>query len=126
MIKEFKDFILKGDLVSLATAFVIGAAFAALVTAMVENLFTPLIGAIIGEPSFGGLSFTVNSSKFTYGVFLNALITFVSIAAVVFFFVVKPYNALMERFSRADEGDPQPEVVLLEEIRDLLKAQGTR
>ena len=126
MIKEFKDFILKGDLVSLATAFVIGAAFAALVTSLVENLFTPLIGAIIGEPSFGDLSFTINSSKFTYGLFLNALITFISIAAVVFFFVVKPYNALMERYSKAEEEDPQPEVVLLEEIRDVLKAQGGR
>jgi len=123
VIKEFKDFILKGDVVSLATAFVIGAAFAALVSSLVENLFTPLIGAVIGEPSFSDLSFTINSSKFTYGLFLNALITFVSIAAVVFFFVVKPYNTLMERFSKAEEGDPQPEVVLLEEIRDLLKAE---
>ena len=126
MIKEFKDFVLKGDLVSLATAFVIGAAFAALVASLVENLFTPLIGAVIGEPSFGDLSFTINSSKFTYGLFLNALITFLSIAAVVFFFVVKPYNALMERFSKAEEEDPQAEVVLLEEIRDLLKSQGGR
>lgn len=126
MIKEFKDFILKGDLVSLAVAFVIGAAFAALVTSLVANIFTPLIAAIIGEPSFADLKFTINGSAFTYGLFLNALITFVSVSAVVFFFVVKPYNKLMERFSKAEEEDPQPELVVLEEIRDVLKAQGPR
>jgi large conductance mechanosensitive channel len=126
VIKEFKDFILKGDLVSLATAFVIGAAFAALVTSLVTNIFTPLIAAVIGEPSFGALKFEINGSAFTYGRFLNALITFISVAAAVFFFVVKPYNKLMERFSKAEEEDPKADIVLLEEIRDLLKAQATR
>ena len=126
MIKEFRDFILRGNLVDLAVAFVIGAAFAALVTSLVSNIFTPLIAAIVGEPSFAGLKFEINGSVFTYGRFLNALISFLSIAAVVFFFVVKPYNALMERFTKAEEDDPQPDVVLLEEIRDLLKAQGSR
>ena len=126
VIKEFRDFILRGNLVDLAVAFVIGAAFAALVTSLVSNIFTPLIAAIVGEPSFAGLKFEINGSVFTYGRFLNALISFLSIAAVVFFFVVKPYNALLGRFTKAKEDDPQPDVVLLEEIRDLLKQQGSR
>ena len=126
MIKEFREFILRGNLVDLAVAFVIGAAFAALVTSLVSNIFTPLIAAVVGEPSFAGLTFEINGSVFTYGRFLNALIAFLSIAAVVFFFVVKPYNALMGRFTKAEEDDPQPDIVLLEEIRDLLKQQTAR
>lgn len=97
MLKGFRDFILKGNVVDLAVAVVIGAAFGALVTSLVENIFTPLIGAIVGEPSFGGLTFTINSSEFGYGSVLNALITFLSIAAVVYFVVVVPMNRVMER-----------------------------
>ena len=96
--KDFKDFILRGNLVSLAVAFVIGAAFAAVVTALVSDLVTPLIAAIGGNPDFSTLDFTVNHSVFLYGAFLNALIAFVVIAAVIFFLVVKPTNALMERY----------------------------
>jgi large conductance mechanosensitive channel len=97
MLKGFRDFILRGNVIDLAVAVVIGAAFGAVVTAFVKDLLTPLIAAIIGEPSFGGLSFTINGSEFLYGDFLNALIAFVSVAAVVYFFVVQPMNVLMAR-----------------------------
>src|SRR5436853_1437554 len=95
--KYFKGFLLRGDLVELAVAFVIGVAFAALVGALVTDLFTPLIAAIGGKPDFAGLHFTINHSIFLYGAFLNELISFLVIAAVVYFFVVKPVNALMAR-----------------------------
>lgn len=94
MLKGFKDFILKGNVVDLAVAVVLGAAFGAVVASLVENIFTPLIAAIIGEPSFGGLSFTLNGSSFGYGLVINALITFVSVAAVIYFVVVQPMNKL--------------------------------
>ena len=97
MLKEFRDFVLRGNVVELAVAVVIGAAFGAVVASLVENLITPLIGAIGGEPDFGALSFTINDSKFGYGAFLNALISFLLIAAVVFFLVVRPLNKLMDR-----------------------------
>ena len=97
MLKGFRDFILRGNVVDLAVAVVIGAAFGAVVKALVENLITPLIGAIIGEPDFGGLSFTIRDSVFGYGNVINALITFLSVAAVVYFFVVNPMNLIQER-----------------------------
>jgi large conductance mechanosensitive channel len=97
MIKGFRDFILKGNVVDLAVAVVIGAAFGALVASLVENIVTPLVGAIIGEPDFGSLTFTINGSEFGYGNVINALITFLSIAAVVYFLVVTPMNKVMER-----------------------------
>jgi large conductance mechanosensitive channel len=97
MLKEFREFILRGNLVDLAVAVVIGTAFTAVVTSMVEDLITPLIAAIGGEPDFSALSFTINESEFRYGDFINALIAFVIVAAVVFFFVIKPVNALLSR-----------------------------
>ena len=97
MIKEFREFILRGNLVDLAVAVVIGAAFTAVVNAFVKDIVTPLIAAVGGEPNFGNLAFTINGSRFAYGDFLNALITFVSVAAAVFFFVVKPLNTLAAR-----------------------------
>jgi large conductance mechanosensitive channel len=97
-LKEFRQFILRGNLVDLAVAVVIGTAFGAVVTALVSDLITPLIAALVGEPDFSSLTFTINGSKFLYGDFLNALFSFATIAAVVFFFVVKPVNALMERY----------------------------
>ena len=97
MLKEFRDFVLRGNVVELAVAVVIGAAFGALVTAFVSSFVTPLIAAIGGEPDFSELVFTINGSRFTYGVFINAVIAFLLIAAVVFFFVVRPLNALMAR-----------------------------
>ena len=95
--KDFKEFLLRGNLVELAVAFVIGTAFAAVVGALVTDLFTPLIAAIGGNTNFAHLTFTVNGSAFYYGKFLNALFSFVMIAAIVFFFIVKPMNALMAR-----------------------------
>lgn len=98
MVSEFRQFILRGNLVDLAIAVVIGTAFGALVTALVKDLITPLIAAAGGEPDFSALKFTINGSQFLYGEFLNALFAFLVVAAVVFFFVVKPVNALMERY----------------------------
>jgi large conductance mechanosensitive channel len=95
MIQDFRDFILRGNVVDLAVAVVIGAAFGAVVTSMVEGLVTPLIAAVGGQPDFSALDFTINDSTFRYGAFLNALISFVVIAAVVFFLVVVPVNKLM-------------------------------
>jgi large conductance mechanosensitive channel len=106
MLKDFKTFLLRGNVVDLAVAIVIGVAFAALVNALVEDLITPIIAAIIGKPDFSELTFTINDSVFHYGAFLNALISFVSIAAAVFFFVVKPVNALTARARRQPSPDP--------------------
>jgi large conductance mechanosensitive channel len=97
MLKDFKAFLLRGNVVDLAVAVVIGAAFGAVVTALVADILTPIIAAIVGKPDFSNLTFTINSSTFRYGAFLNAVIAFVSIAASVFFFVVQPVNALMRR-----------------------------
>ena len=97
MFKEFRDFVLRGNVVDLAIAVVIGAAFGALVTAFVSDFMTPLIAAVGGQPDFSGLTFTINESVFRYGHFINALISFLIIAAVVFFFVVRPLNKLMAR-----------------------------
>jgi large conductance mechanosensitive channel len=97
MAKDFKAFLLRGNVVDLAVGIVIGAAFGAVVTALVKDLLTPIVAAIIGKPDFSTLSFTINHSKFAYGEFINALIAFVSIAIAVFFFVVQPVNALMAR-----------------------------
>jgi large conductance mechanosensitive channel len=95
--KDFKEFLLRGNLVDMAVGIVIGVAFAAVVTALVGDLITPLIAAIGGKPDFSNLSFTINKSHFLYGAFINALITFLVIAAVIFFLVVKPVNMLMAR-----------------------------
>ncbi len=95
--KDFKAFLLRGNLVDMAVGIVIGVAFAAVVTAFVADLVTPLIAAIGGQPNFSNLTFRINGSEFLYGSFINALLSFVIIAAVVFFFVVKPVNHLMER-----------------------------
>ena len=95
--KDFRQFILRGNLVDLAVAVVIGAAFGAVVTAFVTDLVTPLIAAIGGKHDFSRLAFTINGSRFLYGAFLNALIAFLVIALVVFFLVIRPVNALMER-----------------------------
>jgi large conductance mechanosensitive channel len=97
ILKEFRAFILRGNLVDLAVAVVIGTAFTAVVTALVRDLITPLVAAIFGEPLFDTLSFSINGSRFAYGDFLNAALTFLIIAAVVFFLVVKPVNLLMAR-----------------------------
>lgn len=99
----FREFIARGNVVDLAVAVVIGAAFTALVTSMVEDLMTPIIAAIIGEPDFSALSFTINGSEFTYGNFINALIAFLSVAAAAYFFVVAPMNAYKEHLAEEEE-----------------------
>jgi large conductance mechanosensitive channel len=101
----FKKFLLRGNLVDLAVAFVIGAAFAALVTALVADFITPLIGLIGGKGAFGDRTFTVRHSVFKYGEFVNAVIAFIIIAAVVYFLVVMPFAKLLDRFKKEPEPD---------------------
>jgi large conductance mechanosensitive channel len=96
-VDEFRAFIMRGNVLDLAVAVVIGAAFGAVVTSLVENIITPIIAAIGGQPDFSGLTFTVNNSVFRYGAFINAVISFLIIAFVIYFLVVKPMNALMAR-----------------------------
>jgi large conductance mechanosensitive channel len=112
MLKEFRDFFMRGNIVELAVAFVIGLAFAALVTSFVDGLIMPIIAMIIGKPDFSDLTFTINDAVFRYGAVITAAITFVSTAAAIFFFVVKPMNALTTRFQK-----PEEEVVADEERR---------
>ena len=97
---SFKKFVMQGNLVQMAVAFVMGLTFAAVVEALVAGLFTPLIAAIIGKPNFNNLFFTLNHSKFLYGTVINALITFALVAAVLFFVLVAPYEALVARTQR--------------------------
>ena len=104
--KGFRAFLLRGNVVDLAVAVVIGAAFGAIVEAFVKDLVTPLIAAIGGKPDFASLSFTINNSKLLYGDFLNALIAFVLIAAVIYYFVVLPINALIARSRKEPPADP--------------------
>jgi large conductance mechanosensitive channel len=106
LLREFKTFLLRGNLVDLAVAFVLGVAFAAVVTAFVGDLITPLIAAIFGSHDFSALTFTINGSVFRYGHFLNAVLTFVAVAAVLFFLVVRPVNALVARARRQAPPDP--------------------
>ena len=104
--KGFRAFLLRGNVVDLAVAVVIGAAFGTIVTAFVKDLVTPLIAAIGGQPNFSNLYFTVNNSKFLYGDFFNALIAFVLIAFVIYYFVVLPINALVARSRKEPPADP--------------------
>ena len=125
MLKEFRDFIMRGNVVELAVAVVMGAAFGAVITAFTAAFVTPLIAMIGGKADFSDLTFTISGTEFPYGLFLNALISFLIIAAVVFFFVVRPMNAIMARLKRGDEEPEAPtaEVTVLTEIRDLLATQ---
>jgi len=104
MLKEFRDFLLRGNIVELAVAFVMGVAFAAVVTSLVDNLVMPVVAMIIGKPDFTDLTFTVNDAVFRYGAFITDVIQFVAIAGAVFFFVVRPMDAIMARVRKpADE-----------------------
>ena len=118
MLKDFKAFLLRGNVVDLAVAVVVGAAFGAVVTALVRDLLTPIIALIIGKPNFSNLSFTINSSHFRYGDFINYLISFLSVATAVFFFVVQPVNALMRRHKTEPdvESETRPCTECLSEI----------
>jgi len=106
MLKEFRDFLLRGNLVTLAVAFVMGAAFAALVTAFVDDLIMPIVAAVFGKADFSNLTFTIHHSVFSYGSFITALIVFVTIAAAIFFFVVKPVDIVEKRRARGEEPPP--------------------
>jgi large conductance mechanosensitive channel len=125
VVSDFKTFLLRGNVVDLAVGIVIGLAFGALVTAFVADIITPIIAAIFGKHDFSALTFTINGSTFRYGDFINVLIAFLSIAAAVFFFVVRPYNYFQARAKRGEEPDAEPpqDVVLLGEIRDLLRSR---
>jgi large conductance mechanosensitive channel len=107
MLKGFKQFILRGNVVDLAVAVVIGAAFGAVITSFVENVLTPLIAAIVGKPDFSAFTITLNGSVIKYGMFLNALISFLLIAAAIYFFIIAPMNAYTAR-SRRGEAPPDP------------------
>lgn len=130
MIKGFKEFLLRGNVVDLAVAVVIGAAFATIVAALVKDLLTPLIAAVAGQPDFSQLSFTVNKSVFLYGDFINAVINFIFVAAAIYFFVVVPIKKISSlRAQRVAAGQPvdeaspvSDELVALREIRDALLA----
>jgi large conductance mechanosensitive channel len=124
-INGFKEFIFRGNVVDLAVAVIIGTAFSAVVKALVADIFTPLIAAIAGKPNFASLEFKVHHSTFFYGDLLNNLITFASIAAVVYFFVVLPLNKVAERRAKGvtPVAEVAEDVVVLTEIRDLLARQ---
>ncbi len=123
ILKEFKDFITKGSLIDLAVAFIIAAAFGAIINALVGSIIMPLIAAIFGETSFDDMIATVNGAEIPYGTFITALVNFLLIAAAVFFLIVKPYNAWRARQAKSEDAAPAApaeEIVLLREIRDRL------
>ena len=110
MLREFRNFLLRGNIVELAVAFVMGVAFAAVVTSLVDNLVMPIVAMILGKPDFSDLTFTINDAVFRYGAFLTDVISFLAIAAAVFFFIVKPMNMLAaRRAAPAEEGMPDEE-----------------
>jgi len=127
MVKGFKDFITRGNVVDLAVAVVIGGAFASVVSALVDGLINPLVAAIFGQPNLANVGmFTINNSIFSFGIVLDALFTFLAVAAAIYFVVVLPLNKLAERRKPKDEPtveDGPTEVELLVEIRDALKKQ---
>jgi len=111
MLKEFKDFLFRGNIIELAVAFVMGVAFAAVVSSLVNNLVMPIVAAIVGKPDFRDLTFTIHHSVFRYGAFITDLIQFLAIAAAVFFFIVKPVQMMLARRRREpiEEGMPDEE-----------------
>ena len=129
MLADFKKFLFRGNVVDLAVAVIIGTAFTAIVTAIVTGLITPLVGMIFSR-DFTEMTFTINDSKFSYGLVIDAVIKFVAIAAVVFFVIVKPLNTIAARRARGEEPAedtpaPSDEALLLTEIRDLLAQRTT-
>ena len=124
MLREFKAFILRGNVVDLAVGIVIGVAFGLLVAALVRDLLTPLIAAIVGKPDFSQLTFTIHDSRFFYGDFVNVVISFLLVAAALFFFVVKPVNALTARSRR--EPPPDPDTTQCPECLSVIPAAARR
>jgi large conductance mechanosensitive channel len=123
MLKEFKDFLLKGNIVDLAVAFVLGVAFGALVNSLVSNLVMPVVAMIIGKPDFSNLTFTINDAVFRYGAFITDMITFIATAAAIFFFVVKPVGAVMARMAKPDEEEVTDEERRHQELLAALRAR---
>jgi large conductance mechanosensitive channel len=123
-LQEFKDFLMKGNLIELAVAFVMGLAFAAVINSLVDNLVMPIIAAVIGKPDFSALTFTINDSVFRYGAFITDVIQFIAIAAAVFFFIVKPVQlARAQRTGRdAEEEAPSDEERRHQELLAALRA----
>ncbi len=122
--QEFKEFALGGDLVTVAVGLVIALALSSVVTSLVDDIIMPIVGIIFGEPSFHNLTLTINDSVITYGSFITAAVSFVALAAAVYFMIVKPYNALKARVAAGEEEAPAapPEnITLLREIRDALR-----
>ncbi|WP_062379726.1 large conductance mechanosensitive channel protein MscL [Demequina pelophila] len=128
MIQGFKNFIMRGNVVDLAVAVVIGAAFGSVVTAIVDGLITPLVAAVFGQPNLAAVgNFTLNGADFSFGVVLQALFNFLAVAAAIYFLIVAPLNALAERRKKDEPAIDEPasptEVELLVEIRDALRAE---
>jgi large conductance mechanosensitive channel len=124
ILREFRDFVLRGNVLDLAIAVLIGAAFTTVVNSLVGNILTPFIAAIVGQPSFGSIDLDIGDATLEIGLFLEAVVNFLIVAAVIFFFIIKPVNVLMERRRRGEAAAdvPTPEdIALLREIRDLLK-----
>ncbi|MCU0266993.1 MAG: large conductance mechanosensitive channel protein MscL [Actinomycetia bacterium] len=125
MVKGFRDFIMRGNVVDLAVAVVIGAAFAQVVTALTNGIINPLIAAIFGKPNLDSVgTFTINEAQFSIGVVLTAIINFLIVAAAVYFIVVVPMNKLKDRFAQPAEAAGPTEVELLTDIRDSLRSRG--
>ncbi|MCC6237243.1 MAG: large conductance mechanosensitive channel protein MscL [Dehalococcoidia bacterium] len=126
MLSEFRAFVMKGNVIDLAVAVIMGGAFGAVVTSLVKDVFTPMLAAIVGAPDFSSMALQIGDSAILYGSFLNAVISFLLIAFAVFFFLVKPMNMMLERINRAEEVEAKAtaeDIELLREIRDLLKAR---
>ena len=123
MLSDFKNFLLRGNLIELAVALVIGAAFGAVVTSLVENLVMPILAAFGGQPNFDSLDFTINDAVFRYGAFITAVIVFLMTAAAIYFFVVRPVTAIMERNKKEEEAAVDAQETLLTEIKGLLERQ---
>ena len=124
MVKEFKDFVNRGNLVEIAVGLVMALAFKAVIDALVQGILMPIIAAIFGQPSFDALTFTINDAVFAYGTVITQAVTFVLIALALFFLVVKPFNAWQARNAEEEEEsapeEPPEDILLLREIRDRL------
>ena len=123
MLKDFKDFLMKGNIVDLAVAFVMGLAFAAVVTSLVDDLIMPVIAMIIGKPDFSSLTFTINDAVFRYGAFITEVISFVAIAAAVFVFVVKPVQMVMAKAKAQEEAGVSDEERRHQELLAALRSR---
>jgi large conductance mechanosensitive channel len=123
MLKEFRDFLLRGNILDLAVAFVLGVAFGVVVNSLVDNLVMPIVAMIIGKPDFSDLTFTINDAVFRYGAFITDVISFVAVAAAIFFFVVKPVGTLMARMAKPAEEEVTDEERRHQELLAALRAR---